>query len=52
MNEVTVAGETLEYFHIAAFFRSREEEYEVLRSYIKVGIDAGEKTVHICDTRL
>ncbi|WP_257449664.1 MEDS domain-containing protein [Archangium lipolyticum] len=49
MREVTVAGRKLHHFHIAAFFRSPEEEYEVLRSYIKEGIDAGEKTVHICD---
>jgi hypothetical protein len=52
MNDVTVAGRKLQHFHIAAFFRSREEEYEVLRSYIKEGIDAGEKTVHICDPSL
>ena len=52
MNEVTVAGRKLQHFHIAAFFRSREEEYEVLRSYIREGIDAGEKTVHICDPSL
>lgn len=53
MKEVTIAGRKLEHFlHIAAFFRSREEEYEVLRSYIKEGIDAGEKAVHICDPRL
>jgi hypothetical protein len=52
MNEVTVAGRKLHHFHIAAFFRSREEQYEVLRSYIKDGIDAGEKTVHICDPNL
>lgn len=52
MKEVTIAGRKLEHFHIAAFFRSREEEYEVLRSYIKEGIDAGEKAVHICDPKL
>jgi hypothetical protein len=52
LKEVTIAGRKLEHFHIAAFFRSREEEYEVLRSYIKEGIDAGEKAVHICDPRL
>ncbi len=49
MNEVTVAGRKLQHFHIAAFFRSREEEYEVLRPYIQEGILAGEKAVHICD---
>jgi hypothetical protein len=51
MKEVTVAGRKLQHFHIAAFFRSPEEEYEVLHSYIKEGIDAGEKTVHICEPR-
>ncbi|WNG49329.1 hypothetical protein F0U60_38320 [Archangium minus] len=49
LKEVTIAGTRLEHFHIAAFFRSREEEFEVLRSYIRDGIDAGEKAVHICD---
>lgn len=52
MKEVTIAGRKLEHFHIAALFRSREEEYEVLGSYIKEGIDAGEKAVHICDPTL
>ena len=52
MSEVTIAGRKLQHFHIAAFFRSRQEEYEVLRSYIKEGIDAGEKAVHICDPSL
>jgi hypothetical protein len=52
VNEVTVAGRKLHHFHIAAFFRSREEEYEVLRSHIQEGIHAGEKAVHICDPSL
>lgn len=52
MNDVIVAGGKLSHFHIAAFFRSREEEYEVLRSYIREGIDAGEKAIHICDPHL
>lgn len=52
MNEVTVAGGKLRHFHIAAFFRSREEQFDVLRSYITEGIQAGEKTLHICDPRL
>src|SRR5689334_22433896 len=51
LKEVTIAGHKLEHFHIAALFRSREEEYEVLHSYIKEGIDAGEKAVHICDPK-
>jgi len=52
MSEVTIAGRKLQHFHIAAFFSSRREEYEVLGSYIKEGIDAGEKAVHICDPSL
>lgn len=52
MGDVTVAGRKLHHFHIAAFFRSREEEYEVLGSYIREGIEAGEKAVHICDPNL
>lgn len=52
MGDVTIAGKKLHHFHIAAFFRSREEEYEVLRSYIREGIDAGEKAIHICDPLL
>ncbi len=52
MSEVTIAGRKLQHFHIAAFFSSRQEEYEVLGSYIKEGIDAGEKAVHICDPSL
>ena len=52
MNDVTLAGSKLEHYHIAALFRSREEEYEVLGSYIKEGISAGEKAIHICDPKL
>lgn len=52
MNEVIVAGGRLRHFHIAAFFRSRDEQFEVLRSYITEGIQAGEKTLHICDPGL
>jgi hypothetical protein len=52
LGDVTIAGRKLHHFHIAAFFRSREEEYEVLGSYIREGIDAGEKAIHICDPLL
>lgn len=52
MRHVNVAGTPIKHFHIAAFVNSREEEYEVLRSYITEGIEAGEKTIHICDPAL
>ncbi|WP_224366726.1 MEDS domain-containing protein [Hyalangium versicolor] len=49
MNDVTLAGSKLHHYHVAAFIRSRDEEYEILRSYIKEGISAGEKALHICN---
>jgi FixJ family two-component response regulator len=33
--------------HICAFFNGPEEEHRVLRSFVKDGIDAGERGVHI-----
>ena len=39
----TVDGE----FHICAFFNGPEEEHRVLRSFVKDGLDRGEKSVHI-----
>jgi len=35
--------------HICAFFHSKAEEYDVLGSFIKEGLDRGEKAVHIID---
>ncbi|HET9766056.1 MAG TPA: MEDS domain-containing protein [Thermoanaerobaculia bacterium] len=35
--------------HVCAFFNSAEEEHRVLRSFIKDGIDAGEKAFHVVD---
>jgi hypothetical protein len=52
LGDVTVAGRKLRHFHVAAFFRSREEEYEVLGPYIREGIEAGEKAFHICAPHL
>ena len=37
--------------HVCAFFSSAEEEHRVLRSFIKDGLDAGEKAVHIVGPR-
>jgi hypothetical protein len=38
--------------HICAFFNSADEEYRVLRSFYKDGIDRGEKAFHIVDPEL
>ena len=48
MNQLTLAGTPLvDYFHVCAFFNSRDEEYEVLSPFFKEGIDQGEKNLHI-----
>jgi len=52
LNDITLAGSTLQHYHVAAFFRSRDEEYDVLQSYIQEGIRKGEKAIHICDPNL
>lgn len=49
MNELTLAGTNLEYFHVCAFFNSRDEEYDVLSPYFKQATDQGEKNMHIVD---
>jgi transcriptional regulator with GAF, ATPase, and Fis domain len=38
--------------HIAAFFRSPEEEYDALLPFIQTGIERGDKEVHIVDLKL
>jgi hypothetical protein len=38
--------------HICAFFRSPEEEYEVLLPFIKEGFQRGEKAFHVVDPQL
>jgi len=35
--------------HICAFFNSIDEEHRVLRSFIKDGLERGEKAFHIVD---
>ena len=49
MNRLSLAGTELDYFHICAFFNSRDEEYAVLGPYYKEGADQGEKNLHIVD---
>jgi hypothetical protein len=52
VNEITLAGSKLRHYHVAALFRSRDEQYEVLQDYIQEGLKAGEKAIHICDPKL
>jgi len=50
---VQFAGDTLgRQRHICAFFNSVDEEHRVLRSFIKEGLDRGEKAFHIVDPEL
>ena len=46
---LSLAGTSLEYFHICAFFNSKEEEYDVLLPFFKEALDQGEKNMHIID---
>jgi len=51
--ELTLAGTRLnEYFHICAFFNSKEEEYSVLGPFFKEGLDNGESALHIVNPAL
>ncbi|MES2259265.1 MAG: MEDS domain-containing protein [Pseudomonadota bacterium] len=47
MNQLSLAGTELKYFHVCAFFNSRDEEYEVLSPFFKQAVDQGEKNLHI-----
>jgi hypothetical protein len=50
---IRLAGRTLkETRHICAFFRSREEQNQVLMPFFKEGYDRGEKLFHIVDEKL
>jgi hypothetical protein len=51
--QIWLAGSALDgQYHTCAFFRSREEEYEVLVPFITEGLAAGEKALHITDPAL
>jgi MEDS: MEthanogen/methylotroph, DcmR Sensory domain len=53
LKRVEIAGTPLDrYFHVCAFFDSRDQEYSVLESYYKEGLANGEKTLHIVDPKL
>lgn len=47
MNQLSLAGTPLEYFHICAFFNSSDEEYDILCPFYQEGLDQGEKNLHI-----
>lgn len=49
MRQQSLAGTRLEYFHVCAFFDSREEEYAILAPFFKEGMDQNEKIIHIVD---
>jgi hypothetical protein len=50
---VRLAGRTLKkHRHICAFFRSREEQDEVLMPFFKEGYERGEKIFHVVDSRM
>ena len=52
-HSVQFAGDTLgRQRHICAFFNSVDEEHRVLRSFIRDGLDGGEKGFHIVDPEL
>jgi DcmR-like sensory protein len=52
-HSVEFAGRALgRHRHICAFFNSPDEEHRILRSFIKDGIDRGEKACHIVDPEL
>src|ERR1700751_4778939 len=48
--QVRLAGSVLERSrHVCAFFRSKDEEYQVLLPFITEGIEQGDRTFHILD---
>ncbi|HZY17846.1 MAG TPA: MEDS domain-containing protein [Ramlibacter sp.] len=46
---LSLAGTEIEYFHVCAFFNSKEEEYDVLVPFFKEAVEQGEKNMHIVD---
>lgn len=53
MREASLAGTTLDpYYHVCAFFGSRDDEYRVLAPFYRETLDWGEKLLHVIDPRL
>src|SRR4030088_1620642 len=52
-NSVQIAGSALgQNRHICAFFNGIDEQHRVLRSFIKDGLDRGDKAFHLVDPEL
>jgi hypothetical protein len=53
-NQRSLAGTALDYFHVCAFFNSKEEEYDVLCPFFREAVAQGEKNMqknmHIVDS--
>jgi hypothetical protein len=49
MNQLSLAGTQLKYFHVCAFFNSRDDEFKVLMPFFKEALDQNEKNLHIVD---
>ena len=48
MQPASLAGAQLDrYYHVCALFHDRDEEYRVLASFYREGLDWGEKALHI-----
>lgn len=53
MRQPSLAGKQIgDYYHVCAFFDSREQEYRVLSPFFLEGIKWGEKVVHVVDPAL
>ena len=46
---LSLASTALQYFHVCAFFNSKEEEYDVLLPFFREATAQGEKNMHIVD---
>ncbi len=53
MREPSLAGTSLDpYYHVCAFFGSRDDEYRVLAPFYQETIEWGEKLLHVIDPAL
>ena len=53
MRKPSLAGRELaDYYHVCAFFDSRDDEYRVLSPFFQEGLGWGEKVLHIVDPEL